>query len=113
MNRGSGFSCHPPIRVPRVRGDEAEVIREHAPGAKDFTQKKGGRYRTLTDAERTKNRTKSRVRARVEHPFLILKRIFSFDKARYRLLDKNANWLFVACGLDNLYMARRHLLRAT
>lgn len=102
----------------RIWGDSAytgqgEVIREHAPKARDFTQKKGSRYRTLTDAERAKNRTKSRVRARVEHPFLVLKRIFGFDKVRYRGLEKNANWLFVACGLVNLYMARRHLLRAT
>jgi len=102
----------------RVWGDSAytgqgEVIREHAPKAKDFTQKKGSRHKALTDAERAKNRTKSRVRAKVEHPFLILKRVFGFDKVRYRGLDKNANWLFVACGLVNLYMARRHLLRAT
>ncbi len=102
----------------RVWGDSAytgqgEVIREHAPKAKDFTQKKGSRHKALTDAERAKNRTKSRVRARVEHPFLILKCIFGFDKVRYRGLEKNANWLFVACGLVNLYMARRHLLRAT
>ena len=101
----------------RVWGDSAytgqgEMIREHAPKAKDFTQKKGSRHKALTDAERAKNRTKSRVRAKVEHPFLILKRVFGFDKVRYRGLDKNANWLFVACGLVNLYMARRHLLRA-
>ena len=102
----------------RVWGDSAytgqgEVIRQHAPRAKDFTHKKGNRQQALTDTERAKNRTKSRVRARVEHPFLILKRIFGFDKVRYRGLEKNANWLFVACGLVNLYMARRHLLRAT
>ena len=102
----------------RVWGDSAytgqgELIREHAPKARDFIQKKGSRYRTLTDAERAKNRTKSRVRAKVEHPFLILKRVFDFDKVRYRGLDKNANWLFLACGLVNLYMARQHLLRAT
>ncbi|WJW74364.1 IS5 family transposase [Thiohalobacter sp. IOR34] len=98
----------------RVWGDSAytgqsEVIRKHAPKAKDFTQKKGSRHRSLTDAERAKNRTKSRVRAKVEHPFLILKRVFGFNKVRYRGLDKNANWLFVACGLVNLYMARRRL----
>ena len=102
----------------RVWGDSAyagqsDVIREHAPKAKDFTQKKGSRHRSLTDAERAKNRSKSRVRAKVEHPFLILKRLFGFNKVRYRGLDKNANWLFVACGLVNLYMARRRLLRAT
>ena len=50
---------------------------------------------------------------KVSHPFLVLKRIFGFSKVRYRGLDKNANRLFVACGLVNLYMARRHLLRPT
>ncbi len=98
----------------RVWGDSAytgqsEVIRKHAPKAKDFTQKKGSRHRSLTDEERAKNRAKSRVRAKVEHPFLILKRVFGFNKVRYRGLDKNANGLFVACGLVNLYMARRRL----
>lgn len=102
----------------RVWGDSAyagqgDVIREHAPKAKDFTNQKGCRNRPLSDKDRAKNKTKSSVRAKVEHPFLVLKRIFGFNKVRYRGLDKNANRLFVACGLVNLYMARRHLLRPT
>jgi len=102
----------------RVWGDSAysgqgEVLREHAPGATDFTNKKGSRNRPLTDRDKEKNRTKSKVRAKVEHPFLILKRIFGFNKVRYRGLEKNANRLFTACGLVNLYMARRVLLRPT
>ncbi len=102
----------------RVWGDSAyagqgEVIREHAPNAKDFTNKKGCRSRPLSDEERAKNRNKSRVRAKGEHPFLILKQVFGFRKVRYRGLDKNANRLFVACGLVNLFMARRVLLRPT
>ena len=84
-----------------------------APRAKDFTNKKGARNRPLSAEDRSKNRTKSKVRAKGEHPFLILKRIFGFNKVRYRGLDKNANRLFVACGLVNLYMARRQLLRPT
>lgn len=99
----------------RVWGDSAysgqgDEIREHAPKAKDFTNKKGCRNRPLTEQDKSTNRTKSRVRAKVEHPFLVLKRIFGFSKVRYRGLDKNANRLFVACGLVNLYMARRLLL---
>lgn len=102
----------------RVWGDSAyagqgDVIREHAPNAKDFTHQKGCRNRLLSDADAAKNRTKSKVRAKVEHPFLVLKRIFGFNKVRYRGLDKNANRLFVACGLANLYLARRQLLRPT
>ena len=102
----------------RVYGDSAytgqgEAIRKQAPRAKDFTQKKACRNRQLNDVDVTRNRTKSRVRAKVEHPFLVLKRIFGFNKVRYRGLDKNANRLFVACGLVNLYLVRRQLLRPT
>lgn len=102
----------------RVWGDSAyagqgDVIRDKAPNATDFTNKKGRRNHPLSDDDKAKNTTKSKVRAKVEHPFLVLKRICGFDKVRYRGLDKNANRLFVTCGLVNLYMARRHLLRPT
>ena len=100
----------------RVWGDSAyagqgDTIREHAPNAKDFTNKKGCRNRPLTEDDRARNKSKSKVRAKVEHPFLVLKQIFGFTKICYRGLDKNANRLFIVCGLVNLYMARRHLLR--
>lgn len=56
------------------------------------------------------NRTKSRVRARVEHVFAALKRLWGFTKVRYRGLAKNATRSFVALSLANLYLARRHLV---
>ena len=101
-----------------VWGDSAytgqgETIRRHALQARDFTQRKAHRHRPLSDEERARNRNKSRVRAKVERPLLILKKIFGFTKVRYRGLDKNANRLFVACGLANLYIARRRLLLVT
>jgi IS5 family transposase len=100
----------------RVWGDSAytgqtEAIRAAAPYAQDFTNKKGHRHQPLTAEQRAKNRTKSKVRAKGEHPLLILKCIFGFRKVRYRGIAKNANRLFVACGLVNLYMTRRILLR--
>lgn len=100
----------------RVWGDSAysgqkAAIREAAPGALDFTQARGARNRALTDAERKRNRGKSRVRSRVEHQFGIIKRRFGFTKVRYRGLDKNAQRLFVACALSNLVMAKGTLLR--
>jgi IS5 family transposase len=99
----------------RVWGDSAyvgqtEVIRRAAPKAKDFTHAKASRNRPLSAAERSKNRNKSRVRAKGEHPFLVIKRIFGFAKVCYRGMSKNANRLFVACALTNLYMVRRTLL---
>jgi IS5 family transposase len=99
----------------RVWGDAAysgqrDVIRHHAPGAQNFIQTKAHRHRPLSEAERARNRTKSRVRAKVEHVFLVIKRIFGWSKVRYRGLAKNTPWLFISCGLANLYVARRHLL---
>lgn len=102
----------------RVWGDSAyrgqrEAIRARAPRAQDFTNKKAYRNRPLSDADKQANRTKSKVRARVEHPFHTLKCVFGFTKVRYRGLDKNANRLFAACGLINLYRVRRQLLALT
>lgn len=100
----------------RVWGDSAYMgqkatLAAVSPKAKDFTNKRGVRRRQLTDEERACNRTKSRVRAKVEHQFGIIKRQFGFTKVRYRGLEKNAQWLFVACALSNMVMAKKHLLR--
>jgi IS5 family transposase len=102
----------------RVWGDSAysgqrDVIRQHAPKAKSFIQAKGHRHRLLSEEERTRNRTKSKVRAKVEHAFLVIKRIFGWTKVRYRGLAKNTHWLQISCGLANLYVARRWLLAET
>jgi hypothetical protein len=59
------------------------------------------------------NRTKSKVRAKVEHAFLVIKRIFGWAKVRYRVLAKNTHWLQISCGLANLYVARRRFLAGT
>jgi len=100
----------------RVWGDSAysgqrQAMTDNAPRARDFTQAKGSRNRKLTEAERAKNRNKSRVRAKVEHQFGIIKRQFGFAKVRYRGLDKNAHRLFVACALSNLVIAKKTLLK--
>lgn len=100
----------------RVWGDQAyrgkrDVIKEHAPNARDFTNKRYRHRGVVDEVERAKNRTKSKVRARVEHAFGILKRVFGFAKVRYRGISKNADRLFVACALVNLYIARKRLLR--
>lgn len=91
---------------------QSDVIHEYAPKARDMTNR---RYRyggKVDEIERRKNRHKSSVRARVEHPFLILKRMFGFSKVRYRGIAKNAERLHVACALVNLFQLRRPLLAA-
>jgi IS5 family transposase len=102
----------------RVYGDSAyanqkAVLKAHAPDAKDFTNQKGARNNPLTTTDKSKNTTKSRTRARVEHLFHTLKCRFGYTKVRYRGLNKNANHLFAACALVNLVTAKKHLLRAT
>jgi IS5 family transposase len=99
----------------KVWGDSAylgqkEAIKAAAPAAKDMTRR-ATRGRPLSDKERSKNATKSKVRARGEHPFLIIKRIFGFTHVRYRGLAKNKNRFEVVCALANLYIKRRVLLR--
>lgn len=100
----------------RVWGDQAyrgqaEVIRQCAPNARDFTNRRYRHCGVVDEAVKAKNRTKSSVRAKVEHPFGVIKRVFGFVMVRYRGLEKNAQRLFVTCALANLYMARRYLLR--
>ena len=52
-----------------------------------------------------------RVRAKVEWPFRILKRVFGLVKVRYRGLTKNHEWLCAAFALVNLYQNRKRLAR--
>ena len=63
----------------------------------------------MDEEARHKNTTKSRVRAKVEHLFRILKRVFGFTKVRYRGLWKNHQWLCAAFALVNLYQYRNRL----
>lgn len=85
------------------RGDkQRKQLKDIAPGAKDFTNKRAYRSRPLTEADKETNRRKSSVRSKVEHPFLTLKRIWGFAKVRYRGLAKNANRAFAMLALINL-----------
>lgn len=52
---------------------------------------------------------KASVRAKVEHPFHIVKNIFQLKKVRYRGLLKNTAQLFTLFGLANLLLAKRRL----
>ena len=103
-------------RETRVWGDQAyrgqrAVIRRTAPRAQDFVNRRYRHRGVVDEVERAKNRTKSKVRAKVEHPIGVIKRVFGFAKVRYRGLNKNAHRLIVTCALANLFTARRHLLR--
>ena len=60
-------------------------------------------------AERVE-KMKASIRAKVEHPFRVLKRQFGFTKVRYRGLAKNTAQIVTLFALSNLWIARRQLL---
>ncbi len=101
----------------RVYGDQAyksqgAVIQAKAPKAKDFTNRQCKWAHFVDEAIKAKNRTKSRIRSRVEHSIGVIKRVFGFRKVRYRGLAKNGNRLFVTAALANLFLLRYTLLGA-
>ena len=103
----------------KVWGDQAyhgqtAAIRAVAPQAQDCTNRRS-RYRgseRIDHATRAKNRHKSRVRAKVEHVFGVIKHLLGFRQVRYRGLEKNRHRVEVLAALANLYLMRRTLLRA-
>src|SRR6201981_1368978 len=88
---------------------QSEAIRQAAPRAQDMTSRRV-QYKNFADElQKAKNREKARVRAKVEHPFRILKRIFGFEKVRYRGIQKNHHRLCASFALVNLYLHRKRL----
>ena len=64
------------------------------------------------DLSQQYEKAKAQVRARVEHPFHIVKNLFCHRKTRYRGLAKNTAQLQSLFALANLVIARRSLLAA-
>lgn len=55
-------------------------------------------------------RAKAHIRAKVEHPFRVIKQQFGFQKTRLRGMAKNSSKVKVLAALANLFLARRQLL---
>ena len=68
--------------------------------------------RLVDDLTDQLERIKASIRAKVEHPFRVLKCQFGHVKVRYRGLSKNTAQLHTLFALSNLWMARRTLMRA-
>ena len=92
----------------RPEHEGREVIWQIA--ARRSTYKKLGKRSALYKARRKIERAKAQVRAKVEHPFRVIKRQFGYVKTRFRGLAKNTAQLVTLFALSNLWMARRHLL---
>lgn len=66
--------------------------------------------RPLTERWKAINRSRSRVRARGEHTYNVVKRLWGFTKVRYRGLAKNASRAYALFALANLYLIRHRLI---
>jgi IS5 family transposase len=113
----SGLPVDLGIRAPPSRGDQGysgqrAVIHARALGAWDFTNRRYRGRGWVKPLEKAKNRTKSQVRAKVEHVIGVIKRVFGFQKVCYRGLAKNLHRLEVTAALANLSMVQRKLLNA-
>lgn len=105
-----------------LRGCESEVYGDQAYWKEDDRQsfkERGIRYKVnrrptatkpLTDQWKGYNRSRSRVRARGEHAYQVVKWKWGFNKVRYRGLAKNEARAYTLFGLANLYMVRRKLM---
>ena len=96
-------------------GDQAywnETHRQHwtASGGRYRVNRKAPRNGQLTRRQWLGNRWRSQRRARGEHAFQVVKRLWGFAKVRYRGLAKNLTRAFTMFGLANLYLVRRRLL---
>ena len=107
-----------------LHGEERAVYGDQAywkEGDRKAFEARGVRYRVnrrprheapLSERWRAINRARSRTRARGEHPFLIVKRLWGFAKVRYRGLAKNLARAQTMFALANLYMVRHRLIPA-
>ncbi|GAB3383631.1 IS5-like element ISPsy2 family transposase [Azotobacter armeniacus] len=80
--------------------------------ARRSSYRKHGKGSVLYRVKRRIEKAKAQVRAKVEHPFRVIKRRFGYVKVRFRGLAKNTAQLVTLFALSNLWMARKHLLVA-
>lgn len=105
-----------------LHGEEAEIYGDQVYWSEDHrlqckyaglryrVNRRPSRYRTLNERERAINRSRSRTRARGEHAFHVVKRLWGFAKVRYRGIFKNTMRAFAMFALANLYLLRRSLM---
>ena len=89
---------------------EADRQRFRARGVKYRVNRRGTHHRPLTEHQKKINQSRSRTRARGEHAFRIVKRLWGFAKVRYRGLMKNTARAFATFALANLYMVRKFIV---
>lgn len=94
------------------RGAQARVERENlqwhiAARPSDMARLPEGRAKTRVQKQEHK---KASIRAKVEHPFRVIKRQFGLTKVRFKGLAKNTAHVITLFALSNLWMARKQLI---
>jgi IS5 family transposase len=79
-------------------------------GIRYRVNRRGTSTKPLSEYQKFINRCRSSSRARGEHAFHVVKRLWGFAKVRYRGLAKNTARLYTAFALANLYLLRRRLI---
>jgi len=83
-----------------------------AAGINFNVNERGSKHAPLGHRQRMRNRRLSRVRAVVEHPFLVVKRLWGHAKVRYRGIEKNLVQMHMLFGLANVYRVRYRLMNS-
>ena len=106
-----------------LHGEESKVYGDSAYASadtKEIYEAQGIRWRVNIKAARGKklsarqekiNTSRSRVRAKGEHAYRVVKTLWGHAKVRYRGLKKNTDMFFACFGLANLYMVRQKIIR--
>ena len=100
-----------------IFGDSAYGAQEEKRGARHEglfygVADRGARQHPLSNTQKKRNRTLSSIRAKVEHPFRVIKEQWGHRKMRYKGLDKNAGVFTTLCALSNLYLCRKQIIAA-
>lgn len=93
----------------RAYWSEADRQASEAAGMRYRVNRRGTKQHPVSPRWRAINRARSRVRARGEHAFHVIKTLWGFTKVRYRGLAKNTARLFALFALANLYLVRYRL----
>lgn len=116
-------NVHDGVMLPKLlHGKEKQIFGDCAyvnEGRKLYFQSRGVRWRisrrakprrSLSKKDRLWNRSVSRVRAKGEHAFQVVKSLWGHAKVRYRGIRKNTAQFYSLFALANLYLVRRQLL---
>jgi IS5 family transposase len=83
----------------------------------DLVSNSGGKRRALKKSKTVDalidklEKIKASIRAKVEHPFRVIKCQFGYRKTRYRGLVKNTAQLITLFALSNLWMVRKRIIQ--